>query len=82
MPNPTVVIDGARIVEVVVDAPAPAGADLIDLGDATLLPGLIDTHTHLCLNASSDPVRHLDGLLNETLLDEMHAAAEPRSAPG
>src|SRR5262245_865318 len=29
---------------------APAGAEIIDLGDATLLPGLMDAHTHL-----SDP---------------------------
>src|SRR6185436_7581807 len=27
--------------------PIPAGARLIDLGEVTLLPGLIDSHTHL-----------------------------------
>ncbi|MBZ5538743.1 MAG: amidohydrolase family protein [Acidobacteriia bacterium] len=29
---------------------APAGVKIIDLGSATLLPGLIDSHTHLLLN--------------------------------
>src|SRR5439155_2365195 len=58
-----------------VRAETPAGVEVVDLGDVTLLPGLIDTHTHLCLNATDDPVGHLDGLLNETLLDEMRSAA-------
>src|SRR2546430_14491292 len=33
-----------------VQANAPAGVRTIDLGSATLLPGLIDSHTHLLLN--------------------------------
>ena len=41
----TVVVAGDRIVRV--GGPAPEGARVIDLGDATLLPGLIDLHTHL-----------------------------------
>jgi imidazolonepropionase-like amidohydrolase len=40
-----VVVRGDRIVSV--GAAAPAGARIIDLGDATLLPGFIDSHTHL-----------------------------------
>ena len=32
----------------------PAGADIVDLGDATLLPGLIDCHTHLMARMSDD----------------------------
>jgi len=40
-------IEGERIVEAGRDLRVPAGARLIDLGDATLLPGLIDLHTHL-----------------------------------
>lgn len=49
-----VLITGERIVNVgpleAIRASAPAGAKLIDLGDATLLPGLIDCHTHLTLD--------------------------------
>jgi imidazolonepropionase-like amidohydrolase len=35
-----------------VQADAPAGIDTIDLGSATLLPGLIDSHTHLLLDVT------------------------------
>ena len=45
--NGVVVIEGDRIVSVGPGSTAPAGATVIDLGDATLLPGLIDLHTHL-----------------------------------
>jgi imidazolonepropionase-like amidohydrolase len=40
-------IAGDRIVEVAATMTVPAGATVIDLGGATLLPGLIDLHTHL-----------------------------------
>ena len=43
-----VVVVRAGLVESVGTA-APAGARVIDLGDRTLLPGLIDTHTHVLL---------------------------------
>jgi imidazolonepropionase-like amidohydrolase len=38
---------GERIEEVAASLALPAGATVVDLGDATLLPGLIDLHTHL-----------------------------------
>ena len=41
-------IDGERIVEIGASIKIPDGAKVIDLGTATLLPGLIDLHTHLC----------------------------------
>ncbi len=42
-----VVIENGRIVAVGPGLAIPAGARLIDLGNATLLPGLIDAHDHL-----------------------------------
>jgi imidazolonepropionase-like amidohydrolase len=51
---------GARIVAAGANVTVPAGATVIDLGNAMLLPGLIDAHTHLLQNyqgrvGSDDP---------------------------
>lgn len=45
--NAVVVVDGERIVDVRSDGQVPADAKRIDLGDVTLLPGLIDCHVHI-----------------------------------
>ena len=42
-----ILIEGTRIVEIGSNLSVPAGARVIELGNATLLPGLIDLHTHL-----------------------------------
>lgn len=42
-----VLISGERITAAGGKLAIPAGAQIIDLGDKTLLPGLIDTHTHI-----------------------------------
>jgi imidazolonepropionase-like amidohydrolase len=53
-----VVVRGDRIVSVGTAAP-PAGARVIDLGDATLLPGFIDAHTHLTMQLDKDYNRYI-----------------------
>src|SRR3569832_1365459 len=47
IPDAGVVVEGDRITAAGANVSAPAGAKLIDLGDVTLLPGLIDAHTHI-----------------------------------
>ena len=56
--NQEIVIRGNRIVSVgnAGSAQAPADAQVIDLGSATVLPGLIDTHTHIFLQGE-DPAQ-------------------------
>lgn len=49
-----VVVRGERIVGVGADAQVPEGARVIDLGDATLLPGFIDAHTHIADDHDDD----------------------------
>ncbi|HEY8561191.1 MAG TPA: amidohydrolase family protein [Pyrinomonadaceae bacterium] len=51
--NPVVLISGEWIAEVGANLPIPKDAEIIDLGNATLLPGLIDAHTHLLQNYDS-----------------------------
>jgi imidazolonepropionase-like amidohydrolase len=52
--NGVVIVHGNAIVDVGSNLPAPSGAQVIDLGDATLAPGFMDAHTHLTLDYSGD----------------------------
>ena len=49
----TILIRGERIAEVGSNVRVPRGARTIDLGDATVLPGMIDAHVHLNTGGSA-----------------------------
>lgn len=53
--NPIILISGETISSIGSGITIPPGADLVDLGNATVLPGLIDCHTHLIDRSPEDP---------------------------
>ncbi len=54
LPNGVVIIQGNVITAAGSNLDVPNEAQVLDLGDATLSPGLIDAHTHLTLDDYSD----------------------------
>jgi len=59
-----VLIEDGKIKQVGPHINAPSGVKVVDLGTATLLPGLIDSHTHLFLNIVIPPEEELKRHLN------------------
>lgn len=79
----TVMVDGGRIVGVEgVGAAVPAGCAVVDLGDATLLPGLIDTHTHLGGDGRNGALDRLDDYTDAELDAVIGASLQDHLAAG
>jgi imidazolonepropionase-like amidohydrolase len=55
-----ILVQGERIVEVGSTVSHPAGTETIDLGDRTLLPGLIDAHVHLFLHPGAEDLQTVE----------------------
>jgi imidazolonepropionase-like amidohydrolase len=55
-----VLVDGERIREAGTSVTHPAGTETIDLGDVTLMPGLIDAHVHLFLHPGAEDLQTVE----------------------
>jgi imidazolonepropionase-like amidohydrolase len=78
----TVLVEDGRITGVRTGAITQDGAEVVELGDVTLLPGLIDAHVHLAFDASPDPVAHFTAASDDQLLIDMRRAARTALAAG
>lgn len=71
-----VLVEGGRIRAVGTSVPRPPGVKVIDLGDRTLMPGLIDAHIHLFLHPSppSEGMQTVDESVPERTIEATLAA--------
>src|ERR1700683_3664731 len=74
-----VLVQGERIVEAGSAVKHPAGAEIIDLGDRTLLPGLIDAHVHLFLHPGAEDLQTVEeSVPQRTIVAVLAARADLR----
>jgi imidazolonepropionase-like amidohydrolase len=72
-----VLVEGERIGEAGSKVKHPAGAETIDLGDTTLLPGLIDAHIHLFLRPGAEDLQTVqESVPQRTILAVLAARAD------
>jgi imidazolonepropionase-like amidohydrolase len=65
--NALIVIEGDKIVSVTPGGRAPVGVEVIDLSQSTVLPGFMDTHTHILLNGDVTAEDYDVQLLKESI---------------
>jgi imidazolonepropionase-like amidohydrolase len=65
--NQEILVQGERIKQVGTTVPHPAGARTVDLSRATVLPGLIDNHTHILLQGDITAADYDEQLLKESI---------------
>ena len=72
-----ILVEGERIKAVGTTVDHPQGAKMIDLGDVTLLPGLIDAHVHLFLHPGAEDLQTVEESVPwRTILAEQAAKAD------
>ncbi|HEV3306962.1 MAG TPA: amidohydrolase family protein [Candidatus Sulfotelmatobacter sp.] len=71
-----VLVQGDRIGEAGSAVKRPAGAEVIDLGDKTLLPGLIDAHVHLFLHPGAEDLQTVQESVPRRTIQALLAARD------
>jgi imidazolonepropionase-like amidohydrolase len=71
-----VLVQGNRIVEAGTSVKHPAGAQLMDLGDRTLMPGLIDAHVHLFLHPGVEDLQTVQESVPQRTINAVLAARD------
>jgi imidazolonepropionase-like amidohydrolase len=69
-----VLVEGNRILAVGSTVTRPAGAEVVDLGDRTLMPGLIDAHVHLFLHPGAEDLQTVEESVPQRTLIAADAA--------
>jgi imidazolonepropionase-like amidohydrolase len=71
-----ILVQGERIVEAGSKVTRPPGVEFVDLGDRTLLPGLIDAHVHLFLHPGSEDMQTIEESVPERTILAILAARD------
>jgi imidazolonepropionase-like amidohydrolase len=71
-----VLVRGQRIAEAGSSVSHPTGAEVIDLGDKTLLPGLIDAHIHLFLHPGAEDLQTVEESVPQRTIIALSAARD------
>jgi imidazolonepropionase-like amidohydrolase len=76
--NVVILVEGEKIKDVGPNLAIPAGAAVIDLGSLTVLPGLVDAHTHMAITYKEQPENnyyYLTYVMDSTALRAIQAAS-------
>ena len=71
-----ILVQGERIAEIGAKVSRPANAEIIDLGNVTLLPGLIDAHVHLFLHPGAEDLQTVEESVPQRTLIAVSAARD------
>src|ERR1035438_4987896 len=73
-------VEGDHIAEVGASVQRPPGAEIVDLGDTTLLPGLIDAHVHLFLHPGAEDLQTVQESVPQRTIMAVLAARDDLTA--